>query len=221
MHGAFRGLTAGLFFALLAASVSRAESTLTFEEVLQRIDRYYEGLSSLKASFTQLVEVPALEKSERFNGTLYFLKPDYLRLEYRKPRGQLLVADGTWYWFYMPQEDVPQAMRAPMGEGVEGPRYVLGGQMGRRFSGTLVGREPRGGAESYVLDLEPLATTTFYKTLRAWVDSRTFATRAVRYLDESGNFNTFDFSDLEQNAELSPGKFNFTPPPGTQILDAN
>ncbi|OGG01023.1 MAG: hypothetical protein A3F83_12750 [Candidatus Glassbacteria bacterium RIFCSPLOWO2_12_FULL_58_11] len=221
MHGIFRSLTAGLFITLLAAPVSRAESPLTFEEVLQGIDRYYAGFSSFKASFTQLVEVPALEKSERFNGTLYFLKPEYLRLEYRKPRGQLLVADGTWYWFYMPQEDVPQAMRAPMGEGVEGPRYVLGGQMSRRFSGTMVGREPRGGAESYVLDLEPLAPTNFYKTLRAWVDSRTFATRAVRYLDESGNFNTFDLSDFEQNAEFSSGKFNFTPPPGTQILDEN
>ena len=197
----------------------RAES-LSFDQVLQAVDRYYERLSSLKASFSQVVEVPALERQEKFHGVLYFMQPVYLRLEYIEPQGQLLVADGTWYWFYMPQPDLPQAMRAPMRQGEGAPRYVLGGNLKQRFSGQLLGREQRGGRTSYVLKLNPRKDNPYYKTLHAWVDAGTFATRAVRYVDQGGTFNTFDFFDLEPNTKFSPEIFTFTPPDGAQILDA-
>jgi len=202
----------------LAAPGAIAAPSLSFEQVLEAIDRYYEGLYSLKADFTQLVQVPALEKSENFSGRLYFLKPLYLRLEYDNPEGQLLVADGTWYWFYMPQEDLPQAMRVSMKTGEQAPRYVLGGNLAERFTGSLLGVEKRAGAECYVLDLKP-NSPSYYESLRAWIDRVNFSTRAVRYIDEGGHFNTFDLLNIEENAQVSPAKFNFTPPPGTQILD--
>ncbi|HLA39689.1 MAG TPA: outer membrane lipoprotein carrier protein LolA [Candidatus Glassbacteria bacterium] len=194
---------------------------VSFESVLAGIDRWYDGVSSLTATFTQLVEVPALEKSERFRGRLYYLKPNLLRLEYDVPRGQLMVADGRWYWFYMPQEDVPQAMRAPMEDGSGAPLYVLGGSLAKRFTGALVGTEPRGGAPCLVLDLVPKAAGSYYLSLRAWVDEQSFATRALRYIDESGNFNTFDLILTGENVKIDPGRFSFTPPPGTQILDSD
>jgi len=210
-----------LCFALLTLWRSCLAGETGFAEVLAGIDRWYERINSLSAAFTQLVEVPALEKSERFRGRLYFLKPRFLRLEYDVPRGQLLVADGQWYWFYMPQEDVPQAMRAPMEDLPGAPLYLLGGGMAERFEGRLVGSEEHGGSLCRVLDLEPKDPGAHYKSLRAWVDSRTFATRSLRYIDESGNFNTFDLSRTEENAKIDPGRFSFTPPPGTQILDAD
>lgn len=208
----------GWLACLLVATPAVSAPSLSFEQVLKAIDRYYEGLHSLKADFTQLVQVPALEKSENFNGRFYFLKPHYLRLEYDNPPGQLLVADGTWYWFYMPQEDIPQAMRVSMASGEQAPGYVMGGKMAERFTGSLLGVEKRDGVECYVLDLEP-NSPSYYKSLRAWIDKLSFATRAVRYIDEGGNFNTFDLLNQEANAPVSPAGFNFTPPPGTQILD--
>ncbi len=33
------------------------------------------------------------------------------------------------------------------------------------------------------------------------------------------DLSAFDLSNLEENAPVSPARFNFTPPPGTQILD--
>ncbi len=200
--------------------VSQA-ADLSFEDILRRVDRYYAGLRTLKASFIQIVEVPALEKSEKFSGKLYFLKPEFLRLEYDKPAGQLLVADGRWYWFIMPQPDMVQAMRTPIKEGESSaPRYILGGGMNERYSGKLAGTEKRRGIATYVLDLAPKTPSPYYRSLRAWIDTRSFATRAVKYLDESNNFNTFDFTNLEENKPIPPGKFVFNPPPGMQILDS-
>lgn len=190
--------------------------------VLAGIERYYEGLSSLTARFEQVVEVPVLEKLERYRGNFYFQKPDFVRLEYTLPKGQLMVADGSYYWFFQPQEDIPQAMRAPMDEvGTGVPRYVLGGDLARRFEVSLVGRENRGGKPCHVLDLVPREATPYYSDLRAWVDAETFATRAVRYEDDSGNFNTFDLSELRENVAIEPDKFKFSPPPGTQLLEAD
>ena len=208
-----------LFLCATPAGVPAADAP-TFEDVLEAVDRYYESLHTLEASFTQLVEVPALEKSETYRGRLYFLKPDYLRLEYDEPQGQLLVADGTWYWFYMPQPELPQAMRAPMEQKGAAPRYVLGGGMREKYTGRLLGEQVRNGIKTYVLDLEPIVPSPYYKALRAWVDASSFATRAVQYTDESGNLNIFDLFDLKPNVPISPGKFVFNPPPGTQILEA-
>lgn len=202
---------------LIPASVFAAD----YQSVLAGIDRYYDTLSSLRAQFTQVVEVPALEKSDTFSGTLYFRKPGLIRLEYSRPEGQLLVADGANWWFYMPQEEVPQVLRAPMEtDSGHAPVYILGGRMAERFSGKLVGTEPRGGAECYVLDLEPRARAAYYSSLRAWIDTRTFATRAVRYTDESGNFNTFDLSGHTTGVDLPAEMFTFEPPEDAQILEA-
>ena len=206
-------------FILFASLPARAAD---FQSVLAGIDRYWETVSSLKASFEQVVEVPALEKSERFRGSMYFLKPNLIRLEYVKPRGQLLVADGSDWWFYMPQGEIPQVLRAPMRQGeADAPVYILGGRMAERFTGTLVGSESRGGTDCYVLDLEPRSDNAYYSTVRAWVDKNSFATRAVRYIDESGNFNTFDLLEVTTGVELPRDIFSFTPPPDAQVLEAD
>ncbi|MEA1996305.1 MAG: outer membrane lipoprotein carrier protein LolA [Gemmatimonadota bacterium] len=202
-------------------SILAAEPTeRSFEQVLRAVDRYYDTLHSIEASFSQLVQVPVLEKSETYHGRLYYLKPHYLRLEYSEPEGQLLVADGRWYWFVMPQPDIMQAMRAPMREDkTSAPCYVLGGKMLEHYTGRLAGTEKRRGIPTYVLDLKPVKPNPYYRTLRAWIDASSFATRAVQYQDESGNYNTFDLFDIEENTPVSPKKFIFEPPPGTQILD--
>jgi len=189
--------------------------------VLGRIDAYFEKLHSLEAGFTQVVEVPALQKSEEFRGRLYFQKPEYLRLEYSDPAGQLLVADGRWYWFFMPGPDLLQALRAPMDEdkGAGAPRYILGGRMYERFTGSLLGRERRAGRQCYVLELFPIASNRYYRSLKAWVDAVTYATRAVRYQDLGGTLNSFEFHEVAENVPIDARKFVFVPPEGTQILD--
>ncbi len=189
-----------------------------FQSVLAGIDHYYESIRSLRAEFSQVVEVPALEKSETFSGTLYFLKPNLIRLEYSKPAGQLLVADGTDWWFYMPRQEIPQAMH---GAGGDLQVYVLGGRMAQRFDGRLLKTASRGGAECYVLELKPKGRNAYYRSLRAWVDRLTFATRAVRYLDETGNFNTFDLGVASTDTPLAPELFSFTPPANAQVLEAD
>lgn len=197
-----------------------AKTEVKLQTVLNGIDRYYESVSSLTAVFSQTVEVPVLEKRERYAGKMYFQKPDLVRLEYTSPKGQLIVADGQYYWYFQPQSDIPQAMRARMDQvSSDVPRYVLGGNLAARFDITLVGLESRGGASCYVLDLAPRKASPYYRNLRAWVDEKTYATRAVRYEDESGNFNTFDLTGLKENTAIDAGKFRFSPPRGTQILD--
>ena len=164
-----------------------------------------------------------MQKSDRFSGNpFFFRKPGLIRLEYVKPSGQLLVADGEHWWFYMPQQEMPQVYKMPMESGGgDAPVYILGGRMAERFTGKLVGTEPRGGAECYVLDLEPRSKIAYYRSLRAWVDRLTFATRAIRYIDETGNFNTFDLGDATADVILDAGLFSFTPPADAQILEAD
>ena len=42
--------------------------------------------------------------------------------------------------------------------------------------------------------------------------------RRVLLLDAQGNRNRFDFLNPEINTKTPGGEFNFTPPPGTQVI---
>jgi outer membrane lipoprotein carrier protein len=42
--------------------------------------------------------------------------------------------------------------------------------------------------------------------------------RRVTIIDGQGNRNSFVFSNPKLNVPVSPGQFQFTPPPGTTLL---
>ena len=171
--------------------------------------------------FKQVVEAPALEKTEKYSGTMYFNKPGLLRLSYSVPAGQLLVVDGEFYWFYIPGPDIEQVMRARVESGSSrAPAYILGGGLKDKFDGNLVGREDVSGVDCYVIDLQPKSGESYYQTLRAWISAKDFSTRAIMYTDQGGTINRFDFLEAVYDASLPDTLFKFVPPPGAQVMES-
>ena len=83
------------------------------DAIVARADRALASLSSLQADFVQRAANPILEKTEIGHGTLYYRAPGRYRIEYRYPKGDVVVDDGTWIWIYLPSSQPGQVIRQP------------------------------------------------------------------------------------------------------------
>src|ERR1051326_6276070 len=69
-------------------------------QVASRVDRFYNGLASLKADFSQSYRGGGMQRSE--SGTLWLKQPGKMRWEYRQPTTKFFVSDGHTPWSYAP-----------------------------------------------------------------------------------------------------------------------
>jgi outer membrane lipoprotein carrier protein len=70
----------------------------------------------------------------------------------------------------------------------------------------------------YVLEGTPKDATPAYQKVLFYIDRDTAQVRRVMIFDAQGNRNEFTFEAPSVNKDLPTGTFEFTPPPGTQIV---
>lgn len=91
------------------ANYPRTAANLTAEEqdIVRRMERYLNTITSLKARFVQVTE-----DGRYSEGKLYFQRPDKIRFEYAPPVPILIVANYDWvtYW----DAELRQASKIPL-----------------------------------------------------------------------------------------------------------
>lgn len=190
------------------------------EQFVKQLESSYRGVNSLQADFTQSYRWGA--RTRRESGTVYFGRGGRMRWEYREPEEKLFIADNKNVLMYIPGEKQLTRTAVKASEDVRVPFRLLLSRMDlhkvfdkiefadgalKAESGDRVLRcVPKHGDDSGIhevlLDISP-----DYDIRQLEV---TFTDRSVMM---------FDFQDLKRNAPISAGLFQFTPPPGTQIID--
>ena len=189
------------------------------EAIAARADRALAALTSLQADFVQRVENPVLEKTEIGHGTLYYRAPGQYRIEYRYPRGDVVVDDGTWTWIYLPSSQPGQVIRQPAdGSGGANPLTYLR-DLRSLYAVHLVGPETVSGELSDHLALEPRSEEAPFTEVDVWVGRETRLVRQVRTLTPDGVEKSYTFTALERGATIPETRFRFTPPRGIEIYD--
>ena len=112
--------------ALLSAAICGAQQLSTSaHDLAQRVDRHYNQLHSLRASFTESYEGMGMHRTE--SGTLLLLKPGRMRWEYTQPAGKLFLLDGKYGWFYARGDSQVQRIPAKELDDLRSPlRFLLG-----------------------------------------------------------------------------------------------
>ena len=189
------------------------------EAIAARADRALAALTSLQADFVQRVENPVLEKTEIGHGTLYYRAPGQYRIEYRYPRGDVVVDDGTWTWIYLPSSQPGQVIRQPAdGSGGANPLTYLR-DLRSLYAVNLVGPETVSGELSDHLALEPRSEEAPFTEVDVWVGRETRLVRQVRTLTPDGVEKSYTFTALERGATIPETRVRFTPPRGVEIYD--
>lgn len=100
-----RTLLLGLVALPLAAGSARAQAV-----DVGAINVYLTGLRSAQGRFTQTNPNRSVQ-----TGTFYLQKPGRIRFEYDKPKGAMVIADGTWVGVFDPKSN-RNPTRYPLGK---------------------------------------------------------------------------------------------------------
>jgi outer membrane lipoprotein carrier protein len=211
-----RTIARGILVGLALAATAQAQDV---HQTAHAVDEHYNQLRSLQTDFTEIYSGAGLERVE--SGTLWLKKPRKMRWEYRSPREKLFVSDGNMVWFYLPAE---RQLRKTQFKKLDDLRSPLAFLLGK----TKLENELQG--LSKVTDQSPTTpgNTLLRGVPKAMADrvsdvvleiapSNQIARIVLTEVD--GATTEFRFKNPKENMELSDTRFQFTPPPGVEIVE--
>lgn len=187
-------------------------------ETITPLDRYIEGLTTLRASFTQTVKDARDKVVDRTTGTLIVSRPGRFRWEVKNESGgsaagQLLVADGKNVWFF--DRDLEQVTVKPMDAALSStPAMLLSSSTDVRENFSLTPAGTRDGLE-WVL-VEPKQPEADFR--RALFGFRKGNLERMIIDDRLGQTATIEFGSVTRNGRVAPDEVSFTPPPGADVI---
>jgi outer membrane lipoprotein carrier protein len=211
--GALATSVIAVVLALAAPIASAAEATTNTP-----LDKYFDGLSTLRASFTQSVKDAHGKDVDRSTGTLIVSRPGKFRWEVQPKAGsggsgQLLIADGKNVWFF--DRDLEQVTVKPIDTALSStPAMLLSGASDVRASFKLTPAGTRDGLD-WVL-VEPKQSDADFR--RALFGFGKGNLQRMIIDDRLGQTATIEFDKVERNARVAPDEVSFTPPPGTDVI---
>lgn len=187
-------------------------------EAVGRIQARYESTVDLTARFEQSSRDVARSGGEprRSKGLVAFAKPGRMRWTYQEPEESLVVSDGKTLWLY--DKTRREAQKLPIGGGYfsgASIQFLLGeGDVLQHFEVTALACDARVAQ----LELVPRQPESFDR-LRLRTDRETGDLEETTVVDLLGNETRIAFSEVRVDRGLPRSEFEFTPPPGTQVIE--
>jgi outer membrane lipoprotein carrier protein len=180
------------------------------------LDRYLDGLVTLRTRFSQLVVDAAGKPLETGEGTLLVRRPGRFRWEYTPNDAgpQLLVADGTNLWFY--DRELQQATVKPAAAALTAtPVMLLSGTAAElRAAFTVVGI-----GEHDALDwvqVTPRSASAEFASAELGFRGGRLARLVIH--DRLNQTDTLTFTDVARGARITDAELRFTPPAGVDVI---
>lgn len=180
-----------------------------------QLERLAHGLETLQAHFEQQVIQSDGTIEDETEGQVWLQQPRYFRWEYGGDFPEIVVADGEHIWIYdvaLEQVTVKQESVAA----ADSPLTVLTDI--DRLDDEFQVREAGDIDGMALLELRPNdPDAEFERVLLGLQDDEL---RLMAMEDAFGLRTELHFSDVRRNAPIEPGRFTFTPPPGTDVIGA-
>jgi outer membrane lipoprotein carrier protein len=194
------------------------------QQLARAVDDHYNHLRSLESDFTEIYRGDGPERVE--SGTLWLKKPRKMRWEYRSPKEKLFISDGQAVWFYLPAERQVRKTTLRKLDDLRSPLAFLLGK-------TKLENELQG--LSKVVDQSPMgAGNTLLRGVPQSVVSQSMAGQVAEVqleiapsdqivrivlMDADGATTEFRFAGWKENVKLGDSRFQFTPPPGIEMVE--
>jgi len=188
--------------------------------IAKEVDQHYNSLITLRAAFTESYDGTGISRTE--TGVLTLKKPGKMRWEYSSPSQKLFLMDGKSAFLYLPADHQARKMPAKDLDDFRSPlRYLLGhSELAKELDGLHVESGERlDVVGDVVLSGRPKHLSDRVANVELEVTSKRQIERiAIREVD--GTTTAFRFSDIKEDQPASDSQFHFTPPAGTEVIDA-
>jgi outer membrane lipoprotein carrier protein len=202
------------------------------------LDRYLDGLKSLRTAFTQMVTDAHGSEIEAGAGTLEVLRPGRFRWDYlpraaaavggadaapaldpaagsaHAARGQLLVADGKNLWFY--DRELAQVSVKPLAAALSAtPVMLLSGPASQLHDTFDISAAGSHDGLDWV-SVKPRSAEADFSHAELGFAGDRLARMVVN--DRLGQTVQLDFQHSERNARIEGSELQFKPPDGVDVI---
>jgi outer membrane lipoprotein carrier protein len=201
-----------------AAGAASSLPDLSAEQIAERVQSFYDGAKTFQAQFAQHYTIYAYNKKKDSEGHVAFVKPGKMSWRYAN-NGNRVVSDGHILKVY--EAENKQLYEQDMNKGAypAALSFLIGaGKLSASFTLKKLSADTAKFKGGYVLVATPREPTPAYQKMLLYVDGKTFQVRRVLLIDAQKNKNVFDFSEPRVNEPVPASEFQFTPPPGTQVV---
>ena len=211
------GFVLVLFWVLVSSS--KPLNAQTIDEVLNKIQYFYENTKSIKADFIQ--ETVFLDKSKEIRtGKVWIKKPGKFRWEYQIPEKFLIISDGFQIFIYYPKEK--EVLIYPSGK-VISSQLALGFMSGRgniKKDLKLESFEILNEKE-WKISFFPVSKDTYIEKIVLTVNLDTGEVKEFYFINTSGEKVKIIFKNLKYNLDLKNNIFTFIPPKNSKLLNTS
>ena len=179
----------------------------------ERLDRFFEKVTTFRASFIQVVLDENLLALEETSGLLWIARPGRFRWDYESVHRQSIVADGEVLWLY--DVELEQVTRRAQESAIgQTPAVLLsGGQQYRKdYNVTILGRQ---GAVNWI-SLVPKFSDGSFAEIQLGFEGETL--RLIQLLDELNQITRVTLANVVENEPISDSVFRFIPPTGVDVI---
>lgn len=196
------------------------------DSLLSEARARYESLGTLRARFTQSIEMRVFDppRKREGSGTWYQERPDRFRMDFADPEGDVIVSDGDHLWLYYPSTHPGQVIRSELsGDRSRGTTAVdLQGRIFREasvhFDAAYAGEDSLDGHAVHRLVLEPRTAEAPYRRVELWLDAGSLLVRRLQLEDRSETVRTVTLDDLRPGVALPDTLFRFRPPADVEVF---
>jgi len=214
------GLTLAAFLMLVSTALSGGPVD---SEFLSGLNRHYATVTGFSADYeqetvTQTMGGPQpITMKESAKGKIYFKRPNLFVVDQKEPRPELVIANQEHTWWVIPDEN--KAYRYP-------PQSRSG--VIKALDGLLSGKEKleeffqisRLGVseDSMTLQMDTRQPNDDFERLEVKVAKQDFKLISMKVYYPLGQEVLFKFESVQENVTLPTDFFEFTPPPGVQVI---
>lgn len=201
-----------VILALLAVAIA-ADATPPSEAGRRLVESFVANVETLQGRFEQQLIDANDQVVDTSRGTFEIRRPGRFRWTYAEPYEQILVADGRNVWSY--DVDLAQVTVKPQAEMLGStPALLLGGADDVLDDFTVVDSfEDRG--TQWVRLVPGNADSSFTSVDLGFTDGR--LSRMI-FADDLDQTTLVALFDVRMNEAVDPSSFEFTPPPGVDVV---
>ena len=198
--------------------------------ILDRASQTYQTVTSLSATFVQIITNPMIGTPDTTRGRLYQMRPSRFAMRFTAPKGDRIVADGRFLWLYTPSTTPGQVIRSRIPEyGTTGPNLIgqFVEQPRERYTGhyvradSLPDRVGGGGGTLDVIRLVPKGHDQPYSEATIWVGREDALVHRVDIVESAGQERTVILRNIRVNAGVPGRELTFAPPAGVRVVDSD
>ena len=201
----------------LCVNAGFAAESKSADVILERLQKSYDATADFVADFHQETEVKTLNRSMKAWGKLYFRRPGKMLWRYEEPKGQFVLADGKFLYYYQPEQN--QIIKSPLKNAFRSDiplSFLLGlGNLKKDFNATLKATEENDD----VLRLESKGESGGYSEILMGVSKNSSDIIWVSVRDAANNLTTIRFSGMRKGVGIKDSVFQLEVPKGVDVVE--